>query len=185
MHAEYTMLMSVALDDEATPTEQQRLRDHLRSCAACAGVWERWQAVDRRLEAAPLMIPSPRFADTLMARIEAQALEPQRSRRLNTRFVVVLLAAGLVLALALTGLLFYWGAQNPAQVSNVFFAALRGVGTTTWIFLGFLRLMGGVGAPTLAAGVGLLATLTCLLSMLWLWVVGRGHTPMADSVAAR
>ena len=80
--------------------------------------------------------------------------------------------------------MFYWGAQNPAQVSNVFFAALRGVGTATWIFLGFLRLMGGVGAPTLAAGVGLLATLTCLLSMLWLWVVGRGHTVMADPVAA-
>ena len=185
MHAEYTMLMSVALDNEATPTEQQRLRDHLRTCAACAEVWERWQAVDRRLEAAPLMIPSPSFADTVMARIEAQALKPQRARWLDTRLVMVLLAAGLLLALVLTGVLFYWGAQNPAQVSNIFFTALRGVGTTTWVFLGFLRLMSGVGAPTLAAGVGLLATLTCLLSMLWLWVVGRGPTLMADSVPAR
>jgi anti-sigma factor RsiW len=185
MHAEYTMLMSVALDDEATPAEQQRLRDHLRTCAACAGVWERWQAVDRRLEAAPLMIPSPSFADTVMARIEAQALKPQRAHWLNARLVAILLAAGLVLALALTGLLLYWGAQNPAEVSNVFFTALRVVGTATWVFLGFLRLMGGVGAPTLAAGVGLLATLTCLLSMLWLWVVGRGHAVGAGSVAAR
>jgi anti-sigma factor RsiW len=185
MHAEYTMLMSVALDDEATPAEQQRLRDHLRTCTACAGVWERWQAVDRRLDAAPLMIPAPSFVGTVMARIEAQALEPKRARWLNSRLVVIMLVAGLLFALALTGLLLYWGAQNPAQVSNVFFAALRGAGTATWVFLGFLRLMGGVGAPTLAAGVGLLATLTCLLSMLWLWVIGRGHAVMADPVAAR
>ena len=184
MHTEYTMLMSVALDDEATPAEEQRLRDHLRTCAMCAGVWERWQAVDRRLEAAPLMIPSPTFADTVMARIEAQALRPKRARWMDTRLMLVWLAAGLLLALALSGLLFYWGAQNPAQVSNIFFAALRGVGTATWILLGFLRLMGGVGAPMLAAVVGLLATLTCLLSMLWLWVVGRGHTRLAGSVAA-
>ena len=183
MHAEYTMLMSAALDDEATPAEQQHLRDHLRTCAECAGVWERWQAVDRRLDAAPLMLPSLGFADTVMARIEAQALKPQRARWLNSWLVAVLLAAGLVLALALTGLLLYWGAQNAAQVTNLFFAALRGVGTATWIFLGFLRLMSGVGAPTLAAGVGLLATLTCVFSILWLWVVGRGHAMMADPVA--
>jgi anti-sigma factor RsiW len=183
MHAEYTMLMSVALDDEATPAEQQHLRDHLRTCAECAGVWERWQAVDRRLDTAPLMMPSPGFADTVMARIETQALKPQRAHRLNAQLVVGLLAVGLALALLLTGLLLYWGAQNPAQVTNLFFAVLSGAGMATWIFLGFLRLMGGVGAPTLAAGVGLLATLTCVFSILWLWVVGRGHAMVADPVA--
>ena len=120
------------------------------------------------------MMPSPGFAGTVMAQIEAQSLKPQQARSLNARLVVILLAAGLLLALALTGLLLYWGAQNSAQVSSVFFTALRGVGTATWILLGVLRLMGGVGAPTLAAAVGLLATLTCLLSMLWLWVVSRG-----------
>ena len=30
MHAEYTMLMSVLLDDEATLAEQQHLKDHLQ-----------------------------------------------------------------------------------------------------------------------------------------------------------
>jgi len=184
MHAEYTMLMSVALDDEATPAEQQHLRDHLRTCAECAGVWERWQAVDRRLDAAPRMIPSAGFAGMVMARIEAQSLKPQRARRLNSRLVAVLLAAGLLLALALTGSLLYWGAQNPTQVSSAFFAALRGVGTATWVFLGFLRLMGGVGAPALAAGVGLLATLTCVFSILWLWVVGRSHAVITGQASA-
>jgi predicted anti-sigma-YlaC factor YlaD len=185
MHTEYTMLMSVALDDETTPAEQQRLRDHLRTCTACSGVWERWQAVDRRFDAAPLITPSATFADTVMARIEAQALKPQRARWLNARLAVSLLAAGLLIALVLTGLLVYWGAQNPAHVSNAFFAVLRGVGAAAWVFLGILRLMGGVGAPTLAAGVGLLATLTCLFSILWLWVVGRGgHVAAVDPVMA-
>ena len=101
------------------------------------------------------------------------------TRRHATGLVALSLAVSL-LGLATLGGLLYWGAQNPAQVSDVFFAALRGVGTATWIFLGFLRLMGGVGAPTLAAWVGLLATLTCLLSILWLWVVGRDHAGIAD-----
>jgi anti-sigma factor RsiW len=182
MHSDYTMLMSVALDDEATPDELQRLREHVRTCAACAGIWERWQVVDRRFDAAPLMTAAPNFADAVMARIEARSLKRRQTRRYATGLVALLLAV-LLLGLATIGGLLYWGAQNSAQVSGVFFAALRGVGTATWIFLGFLRLMGGVGAPTLAAWGGLLATLTCLLSMLWLWVVGRSHARMADSVA--
>jgi predicted anti-sigma-YlaC factor YlaD len=183
MHSDYTMLMSVALDDEATPDELQRLREHVRTCAACAGIWERWQVVDRRFEATPLATPAPNFADTVMARIAARSLQRRQTRRYATGLVALSLAVSL-LGLAVLGGLLYWGAQNPAQVSSVFFAAMRGVGTATWIFLGVLRLMGGVGAPTLAAWVGLLATITCLLSMLWLWVVGRGHARMADPVAA-
>jgi anti-sigma factor RsiW len=175
--------MSVALDDEATPDEMQRLREHVRTCAACAGIWERWQVVDRRFDAAPLVSPASNFADTVMARIEARSLQRRQTRRYAAGLVALSLAVSL-LGLATLGGLLYWGAENPAQVSTVFFAALRGVATATWIFLGVLRLMGGVGAPTLAAWVGLLATLTCLLSMLWLWVVGRGHVRMADSVTA-
>jgi predicted anti-sigma-YlaC factor YlaD len=176
------MLMSVALDDEATPGELQRLREHVRTCAACAGIWERWQVVDRRFDAAPLVTPAPNFADAVMARIEARSLQRRQTRRFASGLVALSLAVSL-LGLAILGGLIYWGAQNPAQVGGVFFAALRGVGAATWIFLGFLRLMGGVGASTLAAWVGLLATLTCLLSMLWLWVVGRGHAVIADPVA--
>jgi predicted anti-sigma-YlaC factor YlaD len=183
MHSDYTMLMSVALDDEATPDELQRLREHVRTCAACAGIWERWQVVDRRFDAAPLMTPAPNFADAVVARIEARSLQRRQTRRYAAGLVVLSLAVSLLGLAILAGLL-YWGAENPAQVSGVFFAALRGVGTATWIFLGFLRLMGGVGAPTLAAWVGLLATVTCLLSMLWLWVVGHGHPGMANRAAA-
>jgi anti-sigma factor RsiW len=184
MHSDYTMLMSVALDNEATPDELQRLRDHVRTCAACAGIWERWQAVDRRLDAAPLVMPAPSFTGAVMARIEARSLQRRRTRRLGSGLVALWLVASL-LGLAILGGVLYWGVQNPSQVSGVFFAALKGVGTATWVFLGLLRLMGGVGAPTLAAGVGLLATLTLVLSMLWLWVVNRGHALMTDPVSAQ
>jgi predicted anti-sigma-YlaC factor YlaD len=183
MHSDYTLLMSVALDDEATPDELQRLREHVRTCAACAGVWERWQVVDWRLDAAPLVTPAPTFTASVMARIEARSLQRRRTRRLGSGLIALCLAVSL-LGLAILGGALYWGAHDPAQVSNVFFAFLRGVGAATWIFLGFLWLMGGVGAPTLAAGVGLLATLTCLLSTLWLWVVSRSRAVMVDPVPA-
>ncbi len=183
MHADYTMLMSVALDDEATPEEMRRLREHLRGCAACAGVWERWQAVDRRLDAAPLVTPALSFTDNVMARIEAQSRKRQRTRWLGSGLFAAWLA-GSLLGLAVISALVYWGSQNPGLISGFFFAGLKGIGAATWILLGFLRLMGGVGVPTLAAGVGLLATFTCLLAMLWLQVVSRGHVLIAESESA-
>jgi len=176
------MLMSVALDNEATPDELQRLREHLRTCNACADVWERWQAVDRRLDAAPLAVPEFAFTDRVMARIEAQSAKRRQPRWLSSGVLAICLI-GTLLGLAVIGALAYWGSQNPGQASGVLFAALKAVGSVTWILLGMLRLMGGVGAPTLAAGVGLLATLTCLLGMLWLWVVGRAHIRIADPVS--
>jgi len=184
MHADYTMLMSVVLDGEATPDEMQRLREHLRACAACAGVWERWQAVDRRLDAAPLVSPALTFTENVMARIEAQSLKRRRARWLGSGLFMTWLA-GSLLGLAVIGALVYWGSQYPGQASGAFFAALKGVDSATWILLGLLRFMGGVGAPALAAGVGLLATLTCLLGMLWLWVVGHGHTLTTEPVSAQ
>ena len=182
MHADYSLLMSVALDDEATPDELLRLREHMRVCSACADVWERWQAVDRRLDAAPFVTPALTFTANVMARIEAQSRK-RRARWLGSGLFAAWLV-GSLLGLAVIGALVYWGSQNPGQVSEVFFAALKGVGSATWILLAFLRLMGGVGAPTLAAGVGLLATLTCLLGMLWLQVVSRDHAPIAETVSA-
>ena len=101
-----------------------------------------------------------------------------------SRLVVVLLAAGLVLALALTGLLLYWGAQNPAQVSEPLLRRPEGGGDGYLDFPGFPAAHGGCRRADARGGVGLLATLTCVFSILWLWVVGRGHAMMADPVAA-
>jgi predicted anti-sigma-YlaC factor YlaD len=128
MHSDYTMLMSAALDDEATPDELQRLREHVRTCATCAGIWERWQVVDRRFDAAPFMTPAPTFTETVMARIEARSAQRRQTRQLGSRLLVFCLAA-LLLGLTILAGALYLGAQNPGQVSNAFFAALRGVGT--------------------------------------------------------
>jgi predicted anti-sigma-YlaC factor YlaD len=183
MHTDYTMLMSAALDHEATPDELQRLREHVRTCAACAGVWEQWQAVDRRLEMAPLVAPAPAFAEAVMARVEAYSFRRRRSRLLGSSLAAVLLTVS-VLGAALLGLLIYWGIQDPGQASGVFFAILKGAGMAAWILLGLLRLMGGIGAPTIAACIGLLATATCLFSMLWLWVIGRRQSLAAEPASA-
>ena len=183
MHADYTMLMSVVLDSEATADEMQRLREHLRACAACASVWERWQAADRRLGAAPRVAPAPTFTESVMARIAAQSLRQRRARWLGSGLLGAWLVGSLS-GLAVIGALVYWGSQYQGQASGAFFAALKGVDSATWILLDLLRLMGGVDAPALAAGVGLLATLTCLLGMLWLWLVGRGQTLTTEPMSA-
>jgi anti-sigma factor RsiW len=183
MHTDYTMLMSLVLDEAASPDEEHRLLEHLRTCTACANIWERWQGVDRRLAAAPLVIPAVDLTDKVMASIAVRERDG-RARRLSSGLVIGLLAASLM-GLAAVSVLIFWGIQNPQQASGTFFAVLKGVNAATWILLGLLRAIGYIGAPTLAAGVGLLATATCLLSMLWLWVVGRSRILMRKPVLAR
>lgn len=182
MHTDYTTLMSLALDGEATSTEMQRLREHLRTCAACTRVWERWQVVDRQLDAAPFVAPAFNLVDSVMARIEAHEIKRRRTRSFGAALLLSWLVVT-VLVLGLCGTLVYWGTHNPQQASGAFFFLLKGVSGATWLSFSFLRLMGGVGAPTLAAVVGLLATLTCLLGMLWLWVVTRSHILLGEPVS--
>jgi hypothetical protein len=155
----------------------------MRTCAACAGIWEQWLALDRRLEMAPLVAPAPAFSQAVMARVEAHSLRRRRSRLLGSSLAAVVLTLS-ALGAALLALLIYWGIQNPGQASGVFFGILRGAGMAAWILLGILRVMSGIGAPTIAAYIGLLATATCLFSMLWLWVIGRSQTMAAQPASA-
>ena len=126
MHTDYTMLMSLMLDGEATQADERRLREHLRTCAACAGVWQRWQAVDRRLAAAPLMTPAHQLHRQDHGRIEAQKSKRRRTRWLGSGLLASWLAVSLI-GLVVVGVLVYWGSQNPQQASGAFFAVLKGV----------------------------------------------------------
>ena len=183
MHTDYTLLMSLMLDGEATPADEQRMREHLRTCGACAGVWERWQALDRRMVAAPHVEPAIDLTDKIMAGIEAQANKRHRARWLGSGFLASWLTVSLI-GLAVLGWVIFWSLQNPQQASGLLFAILKGVNVGSWVMFGLLRLLAGIGAPTLAAGIGLLATLTCMLGMLWLWLIGRSHAWLGKPIPA-
>ena len=54
----------------------------------------------------------------------------------------------------------------------VFSGALQFVNSVSWLLIGLVTFLRGLGAPAIAAGVGVWATLTCMLGMAWLWVMG-------------
>jgi anti-sigma factor RsiW len=183
MHNDYTLLMSMMLDGEATAAEESAVREHLRMCGSCAAIWERWQAVDRRLAAAPLLAPAADLTDRVMARVQAQELRRRRLRWLGSGLFGMWLTISLVGLLTIGGLT-YWSIQHPHAVSQAFFAVLQVVDGLSWIALDLWRFLSRLGAPTLAAGVGLLALLTCAFAMLWLWVMGRGRSALSYPMSA-
>lgn len=170
--ADYTILMSLVLDGEATADENAQLRAHVRSCAACAATWQRWQALDRRFALAPAVVAPQDFAVRLAASLERRQAEIAERRLL--RSAVFLMVAVMIAA---TGIIY-------AILQGWHVALIAGDGpvmalwTSAWSAAGSLwraasDLVAAVGAPTLAAAVGGLLTLTGLLALAWYWIVAR------------
>lgn len=170
MHSEYTWLMSLVLDEEATPDEAASLREHLRTCSACAGTWQRWQEVDRRLAAAPMLSAPAGLAEMVVARVNEAAVVHQRRRRFIMWFglasVAALLSSGLIALVAVN-----WPIAAPAPLRAAI-SGLTGVGG--WLIRAATELVATAGVPTVAATTGALLCLMCGLAVAWLWIIHYG-----------
>ncbi len=98
MHEDYTMLISLVLDGEATPAEQDQLEKHLRECATCGMLWENWRAMDRLLATAPSVSAPPGLLESLLARIAVH--EARQARR---RWMALGAAAAFIILAILMG----------------------------------------------------------------------------------
>lgn len=171
-HDEYTLLMSLVLDDEATATESRALREHLATCDACAGTWQRWQELDRRFTLAP-MVPAPvDFSPAIAARLDQRA-EALRRRRWFVFGLALSWIAAMLITAVVVGLASGWHLQ-VLSTGGAVAAAWAGVsGVGEWLFRGLAGLVEQEGTPTVAAGVGALLCMTCGLATVWLWMVAR------------
>lgn len=167
MHTEYTMLMSAVLDGEATDAETQRLHAHVRVCVACAATWQRWRVVDRRLAVAPALAAPTGFAERVMARVDEAELRRRRVRWLGSGLVAGWLSLMLAAAL-LVGLVMLWLQGNTAQIAQLGATALQWGEALLLLARGALTAIVSLGAPILAAAVGILACATCALGAAWL-----------------
>ena len=171
-HTEYTMLMSLVLDGEATAGEAVRLREHVAGCDACARTWQRWQELDRRLTAAPVLPAPIDFSVAVAVRLDERVAEQARRRwvmlGLALSSIVAMLIA--VLALALTS---GWPLQLLASNGSMN-AAWVGVSSIgEWLYRVVSAFVMREGTPTVAAGAGALLCVTCVLATAWLWMVAR------------
>lgn len=180
MHVEYTELMSLVLDGEATAQQVTALHTHTAVCSACAQTWGQWQALDTQLSAAPLLSPAPGLTDRVLARLE---------ERRHRRFWPGWLGAGLFvtwIAIAFTVLLMllggiWWGVTHPLQASVVLSASTHLLSGFIWLVRGVETGLTGTGL-SLWVGLGVCATGVVLLASLWVWLVS--HRLSAANVLA-
>ena len=87
--------MMEALDGEIGSEERADLDDHLARCGACRATWDRLQAVEGILTAAPVAPPPPGFVGRVLGRVD-------RSRRVRrTALGALALLAGTTAVAAL------------------------------------------------------------------------------------
>lgn len=171
-HTEYTVLMSLVLDDEATAAETARLRSHMASCEACARTWQRWQELDRRFTLAPVMPAPVDFSALVAARLDQRVAEHSRRRWFMVALALSSVAVMLV-AVAAFGVASGWPLQlladsGPLQAAWSGLASMGG-----WIVRAVIAFVEQTGTPTIAAGAGALLCITCALATVWLWMVAR------------
>lgn len=171
MHSQYTELMSLALDHEANAEQLAALQAHLKGCLECAGVWARWQALDVRFRAAPMLAPPPRLAERVMARIETRTRRRSWGGWLGAGLFFAWLAAACVVLLALLGGV-WWGVTHPLQASMALSAGTRLLSSVLWPVRSAGVLLTSAGL-SLQAGVAAYLGLTCLLLAAWAWLVIR------------
>ncbi len=171
MHGEYTLLMSLALDDEADADDLARLAAHLAACADCREVWARWQEMDRRLRAEPLVAAPVGLARRVAVRLGEH--EQRRARWLSSGLALGWLALVLLGLLAAVGM-FVWLVIHLHQTGALASFATQILTAFNGLLRGVAAVVDSIGMPTLAAVMGGLACLTCGLAMVWLWLIPQG-----------
>jgi anti-sigma factor RsiW len=166
------MLMSLVLDDEATAGEATRLREHLVGCEACARTWQRWQELDRRFTAAPVLPAPVDFSVAMAARLDARLAEHRRRGWFMLGLALTSLVAMLIAVLALAstnGWPFQLLARNGDL--NAAWAGVSSIGG--WLLRAVAAFVERQGTPMVAAVAGALLCATCGLATAWLWMFAR------------
>ena len=172
MHVEYTRLMSLALDKEATPAQATDLRRHLATCPECSALWQQWQVIDARLARAPMLAAPAGFAAGVQARLTAAAQRRRQSYWLGSG---LLIAWGVVLAalLAVAGMTVWWGMHHPLEVSVILSSAAILLSNLSRLLRTMETAVGVINGAAFVVGGGLLVSLTGALALLWVWVMSN------------
>lgn len=171
MHSHYTELMSLALDHEASAEQMAALQAHLKVCADCAARWLRWQALDARLRAAPMLAAPPQFAERVLARLESRRRQSLWGGWLGVGLLTIWLAAAGVLALAVLGGA-AWALAHPVQASMALAACAQLLSSALWPVrsVGIVLTSAGL-APQM--GVAAYLGVTGALFGVWAWLAMR------------
>jgi predicted anti-sigma-YlaC factor YlaD len=165
-HTQYTEMMSLILDGEAAPGQQEVLCKHLLECPECATVWEAWQALDETFIEEPMLAPSPDLALRVSARIEERSRWRIRTRWLGASLLMAWLGIGALVSLfAVTAV--WWGVTHPFQAGTVLSAGAHVLSAILWPVRSVEMTFAAAGL-SIWTGIGGYLVVTGLLLGLWL-----------------
>jgi predicted anti-sigma-YlaC factor YlaD len=166
-------MMSLRLDGRLEGSEATSLETHLRTCSTCRAEWDRLQALDSLLAAAPMVPPPLRVRVQVMARLSRRdqarrAIIGGTALALGTVALALLALApalpGMLNAVGIAPALISGGPETVAQLLIVF----RMMGRT------LLVLMDRLVVPLVSLGMcSLLMALA--LNRLWVGALRRLH----------
>jgi anti-sigma factor RsiW len=179
MHHEFTSLMSLVLDREATPAQATALRQHIAGCSECTATWREWQAVDVRLAAALVVSPPASLMVDVAARLVERNAQRQRRRRVAS--ALLLAWGGTLGALWLVTLvLAAWGYSHPLEAGLLLSSGAQVMTSLTELLSGAQSFLRSLGQPVLALLSACFVSLTAGLVLLWVWVMVRSDVPQGS-----
>lgn len=114
---EFSLLMSLALDELLDEQEQATFERYLVRYTQLATQWQDWQALHRHMTAVPHAMPAPNF----VGRFEVQLAQQERRRRLRQGlwigFVTLMLWIGMVAGVLVVGA--YLFVNQSALLANI------------------------------------------------------------------
>ncbi|RIK34669.1 MAG: hypothetical protein DCC55_32715 [Chloroflexi bacterium] len=187
MQEEFTLLMSLRLDNLLDSSEQQQFDSYVERYPLLARQWQEWQRLHQQIAATPHAEPPPGFVD----RVELCLVQFERRRRLWQGILfgglVVLLWSGLVATIV--GLGAFLLLSQGVQLNDLIYL-LAYLSSTVGHWFAMLRDSLGAIAASPQTMVMLLLYVTLATILLSLWVrflrrttTGQGDNSVAASVA--
>lgn len=148
-------MMQAQLDGELATDNAARLQAHLRDCPLCRAEWERMQALDDLLCAAPMAQPPLRLRVMVMTRLERR----EHARQAAFGWIALSLATVALTMLALAPFLLDWLYRSgiaPAVIAGGPTTILQVLACVRSIGQAFLVIAAQFLAPAALLSVGLL-----------------------------
>lgn len=128
---EFTMLMSLALDDMLDGSDRERFDALVRDFPVMAELWSDWQAVDQQLDALPHAEPVAGFGLRFEQRLAHQQ-QQQQQRVVTVSLIAVFLTVGLGVLGMMSAGAYILATQGPwlgEQLQNLVYLS---VAVSTW-----------------------------------------------------
>ncbi len=180
-HEDFTILMSLKLDNALNELDEERLNQHLETCETCQEQWASMQSLDK-LFTAPAMLPAPNhFAQDVMWQI-------QRRKTMKLASQGGIAAIAILLLLQVVSL--PWIISNLRQMRQASFWTAMGTNLNQYLLYVFslFEWLGRIGAQlvvrlrTPTGQIALVTLMSVILCLVVLWLVAISKSSLKNNL---